>query len=233
MHRKRINRFAMSAFKLWIRTDRKRLACRCEFCSDKLFHGSNNFILLGMSELREHRQGNDFSGHTLRDWEVSVFETEVLIGLLLMKRNRIVDAGPNSGFPQTRLQRFPILHPDHVEVVNAPGPGGFHGNYDGILEARKQLVSKIVDRALVYDDEIVAIVLHGNFAVVLGENKTAPAIVAEAVSEVLTNQGIDTSLDSSKCGSDGVRTRAGLILFLACSEAFNRNVVGIISQRIA
>ncbi len=101
------------------------------------------------------------------------------------------------------------------------------------LEARKQLVSKIIDRALVYDDEIVAIVLHGNFAVVLGENKTAPAIVAEAVSEVLTNQGIDTSLDSSKCGSDGVRTRAGLILFLACSEAFNRNVVGIISQRIA
>ncbi len=34
-------------------------------------------------------------------------------------------------------------------------------------------------------------------------------------------------------GSDGVRTRAGLILLLACSEALNHGVVGIIAQRIA
>ncbi len=33
-------------------------------------------------------------------------------------------------------------------------------------------------------------------------------------------------------GSDGVRTRAGLVLLLACSEAFNHGVVSILAQRI-
>ncbi len=32
-------------------------------------------------------------------------------------------------------------------------------------------------------------------------------------------------------GDDGVRTCAGLILLLTCSEAFNRGVVGILAQR--
>lgn len=71
------------------------------------------------------------------------------------------------------------------------------------LEARQQLVSKVIDRVLVYDEAIVAVVLHGNFAIVLGENRTAPAMVASAVSEVLLNEGIAPSLDSSNCGSDG------------------------------
>ena len=34
-------------------------------------------------------------------------------------------------------------------------------------------------------------------------------------------------------GSDGVRTRAGLVLLLAYSEALNHGVVGILAQRIA
>ncbi len=49
-------------------------------------------------------------------------------------------------------------------------------------EARKQLVAKIVDRVLVYDDTIVAVILYGSFAVVLGQNQTAPALLADAVS---------------------------------------------------
>jgi hypothetical protein len=34
-------------------------------------------------------------------------------------------------------------------------------------------------------------------------------------------------------GTEEGRTRAGLVLLLACSEAFNRGAVGIIAQRIA
>jgi DNA invertase Pin-like site-specific DNA recombinase len=77
------------------------------------------------------------------------------------------------------------------------------------LEARKQLITKIVDRVLVYDQSVVAVVLHGQFALVLGKNHTAPVSIADAVEQVLLAQGISTSLDSSKCGSDGVRTLFG------------------------
>ena len=49
-------------------------------------------------------------------------------------------------------------------------------NTPDLREARKQLVAKIVDLRCINDDEIIAIVLHGNFAVVLGENKTASTV---------------------------------------------------------
>ncbi len=107
------------------------------------------------------------------------------------------------------------------------------GTLDDPVEARQQLIAKIIDRVLVYDDAVVAVILHGSFGIVLGENQTAPAGLADAVFEVLVNEGISTSSDSSRCGSDGGRTRAGLILLIACSEAFNRGVVGILAQHIA
>ncbi len=81
------------------------------------------------------------------------------------------------------------------------------GSLPNPLEARQQSVSKVIDRVLVYDEEIVAVVLHGNFAIVLGENRTAPAMIADAVSEVLASEGITPSLDSSKCGSERVFRR--------------------------
>ena len=34
-------------------------------------------------------------------------------------------------------------------------------------------------------------------------------------------------------GTEGVRTLAGLVLVLVCSEALNQGVVGILAQRIA
>jgi hypothetical protein len=101
------------------------------------------------------------------------------------------------------------------------------------LEARLQLVAKIIDRVLVYDDEIIAVVLHGNFAVVLGQNQTAPALVADAVSDVLQTQGITTTLDSSKCGSDGVRSRAGLVIFAVWNDVFPRTLEGVLARRAA
>jgi hypothetical protein len=48
-------------------------------------------------------------------------------------------------------------------------------------EARKQLVSKIVERVFVYGGKVLGICLYGDFAVILRENKTAPGEVTEAV----------------------------------------------------
>jgi hypothetical protein len=48
---------------------------------------------------------------------------------------------------------------------------------DEPLEARKQLIAKLVDRVFVYNDKVLATVLYGDFAVVLGDNKTAPSEV--------------------------------------------------------
>lgn len=47
-------------------------------------------------------------------------------------------------------------------------------------ESRKQLVAKIVKRVYVYDKQLLAIVLHGDFTILM-ENKTAPLDVMGAV----------------------------------------------------
>lgn len=73
-------------------------------------------------------------------------------------------------------------------------------------EARYQLVSKIVDRVFVYNDQIIGVVLHGDFAVVLGENTTAPEENSDAAEWETISQSLAKFL-RSQCGSDGIRTR--------------------------
>ncbi len=109
------------------------------------------------------------------------------------------------------------------ECCNTPNP----------LEARQQLVSKVIDRVLVYDEEIVAVVLHGNFAIVLGQNRTAPAMIADAVSEVLASEGITPSLDSSKCGSDGRGTLTGCIVWAPRNKIYHIVLSQIVPDRKA
>jgi hypothetical protein len=48
-------------------------------------------------------------------------------------------------------------------------------------EARKQLLAKIVDRVFIYDDTVVAIALHGNYAVVLNSAGMAPSEIVEKI----------------------------------------------------
>lgn len=43
---------------------------------------------------------------------------------------------------------------------------------DKPVEARKQLISKIVERIFVYDDKILALVLYGDY---LGKTKQLPS----------------------------------------------------------
>ncbi len=74
-------------------------------------------------------------------------------------------------------------------------------------EARKQLLAKIVERVFVYGDQILAIVLYGDFAVLLGENKIAPSEVESAIQASLVDEGITPVSLPSGSGDDGVRTR--------------------------
>jgi hypothetical protein len=75
-------------------------------------------------------------------------------------------------------------------------------------EARKKLVSSVVDRVYVEGNQIVAIVLHEDYAVLLGENETAHANIASAVQKRLKERAITTNL-SNQSGGDGYRHRIG------------------------
>src|SRR5712691_207068 len=116
------------------------LACRYDTCRKEVLHPTDDLILLGKEELREHGKRNDLSRNALGDGKVSGFVTEMLIGFLLMKENRVVDPCANSGLQKTRLQCFSILYTNDVEVVNTFRPGSLNRNYHRILHFRKQLV---------------------------------------------------------------------------------------------
>lgn len=81
-------------------------------------------------------------------------------------------------------------------------------------EARYQLVSKIVDRVFVYNDQIIGVVLHGDFAVVLGENTTAPEENSDAAEWETISQSLAKFL-RSQCGSDGVRSNGSIKFFFS------------------
>lgn len=69
--------------------------------------------------------------------------------------------------------------------------------------ARQQLITKIVERIFVHETEVVALVLYGDFAVILGENEIASNLVADAISSNLVSDQLAT-LQSSHFGADGI-----------------------------
>jgi hypothetical protein len=70
--------------------------------------------------------------------------------------------------------------------------------------ARQQLITKIVERIFVYNQRIVALVLHGDFGIVLGGNEIASATVTDAIYNNLNALGIATA-ERTYCGDDGVQ----------------------------
>lgn len=80
-------------------------------------------------------------------------------------------------------------------------------NLDNPEDARKQLIAKIVDRVFVYGGKILAVVLYGDFAIVLGENKIAPQEVEDAIQSNLYEHGVISLERNSQFGDDGIRTR--------------------------
>ncbi len=77
---------------------------------------------------------------------------------------------------------------------------------DNPAEARRQLIAKIVERVFVHDGTVIALVLHGNFALVLGENEKASPEIRDALTQTLAAKGIKSAV-SSWSGADGFRTR--------------------------
>ncbi len=71
---------------------------------------------------------------------------------------------------------------------------------------RQQLIAKAVERIFVYDGEILAVVLNGDYAVLIGGNEKAPTEIADALGTALEGTKKDT-LSSVHFGDDGVRTR--------------------------
>jgi hypothetical protein len=77
-------------------------------------------------------------------------------------------------------------------------------------EARKQLLAKIIDRVFVYDDRVLAIALHGNYAVVLDNGGMAPSeIVKKIQSETKRGTSNSASTSDAQSGSDGLETHQG------------------------
>ena len=89
---------------------------------------------------------------------------------------------------------------------------------ENVLEARKQLLAKIVDRVFVYDQQVIAVASHGDFGVILDQAVSVPSEVVEVVSEVITKSGNITENVSTRCGSDGDRSMGG-IKFYFCHPA--------------
>jgi hypothetical protein len=81
-------------------------------------------------------------------------------------------------------------------------------------EARKELVARVVDRVYVDNGALVAIVLHGDYAVVLGENETPHANIASAVQKRLVERGFNENSACNRSGDDGGQPLPGYwILF--------------------
>ena len=75
-------------------------------------------------------------------------------------------------------------------------------------EARKELLAKIVDRIFIYDDTVIAIALHGDYAVVLDHGEVAPDEIVEKLRSETTRGTSDEACTScAQSGSDGDRTR--------------------------
>jgi DNA invertase Pin-like site-specific DNA recombinase len=73
-------------------------------------------------------------------------------------------------------------------------------------EARQQLIRKIVERVFVYDGEVVALVLYGDFGVVLGEDNKQVSEIASSLEKKWATEGFETF--RSLVGSDGDRALA-------------------------
>jgi hypothetical protein len=101
-----------------------------------------------------------------------------------------------------------------------------------VAQARQQLLGKIVERVFVDGDRVLAVVIHGDFAIVLGENQTTSAEVADAVREKLDNENVTTML-VRQSGADGVRSFAGRRLWVPRDGRYHLVIGQLVPQKAA
>lgn len=75
------------------------------------------------------------------------------------------------------------------------------------IKARQDLIAQIIDRVYIYDKQVIAIALHGDYRIILDADTTAPDDMMTRLNEVI-KMGVNT-LESAytQNGSDGIRTR--------------------------
>lgn len=147
-----------------------------------------------------------------------------------------IDFSWESGFlsPQdylekrTQLQKeMEAMRPvDYDELMEAADLIQHFGDYwtqceqvEKPAEARQQLIAKIVNRVFVYDREVVAIALHGDFGIVLNsEGNTVPAEVICEISKVIKKGENTNNSVLTQHGSDGVGYRLGKPVMLPKSD---------------
>jgi site-specific DNA recombinase len=114
---------------------------------------------------------------------------------------------------RTQLQREmealrPVMYDDLMEAADLLSNFTAYwqqcGQLDNPEEARKQLLTKIVDRVFVYDQQVIAVALHGDYGVILDTDLSIPAEVLEEVSGEITKSGNITTNVSTQSGSDGI-----------------------------
>lgn len=82
------------------------------------------------------------------------------------------------------------------------------GEMDDPIEARRQLLDKVIDRVFVYDDKVIAVALPTDFGIVLDVPHASPADVLAAVSPRFKMKSASTENSTrTQDGSDGDRTR--------------------------
>ena len=95
---------------------------------------------------------------------------------------------------------------DQCETVDKP------------LDARQQLLQKIVERVFVHEGEVLAVVVHGDFGVVLGKDEQETAEVARILD--IKNAATSEISPRSRHGSDGLRTLTDRAVFTRKSKQY-------------
>ena len=85
-------------------------------------------------------------------------------------------------------------------------------------EARQQLLAKIVDQVFVYDEQVVAISLHGDFNVVLDDSDAMPVEIAAILGEKIAARHFRVT--RGQCGSDGLGTLTDRAVFTRKSKHY-------------
>ena len=164
----------------------------------------NDEALKRMKEIKEAVRRIDFS------WEKGFLTPQEYIE----KRNQL----------QREIESLrPVDYDDLIEAAdlleNFPSYWEACVTVEDPDEARKQLLAKIVDRVFIYDDKVIAIALHGDYAVVLDSAGMAPDEIVEKMKSETKRGTSDYACTScAQSGSDGLGTLLGCSTIIVIPE---------------
>src|SRR5204862_3055352 len=100
---------------------------------------TDNIPKLLSAQLGIHRQGKEFVGSLLRNFERSAAIAEPAISLLQVHRNGIVNAAPDAGLGQMREDRIALPDAEGIDVENVFPPFCFSRG-DDRLQLRERTI---------------------------------------------------------------------------------------------